>query len=70
MTLILYPKTGRAAVRGLPRSDPNSEGMNRFTPAAIAASMMRVWPWKPEVPTVETTASWPWSAVVREGTDS
>lgn len=62
----LYPKTASAPVFGTLRSEPNSEGMKRCTPAAIAASMKSFWPTNPEFPTAETTASWPLSAAVRD----
>jgi hypothetical protein len=49
---ILYPKTGRVEVKGWEVSEPNSEGMKRFTPAAEAASKRRLWPRSPSLPTV------------------
>lgn len=68
----LYPKTGRALVWGSERSEPNSEGMKRVTPAATAASIRTFWPRRPSVPTLETMASifCDWRAVLREGMES
>jgi hypothetical protein len=34
---ISYPKTGRVEVKGWEVSEPNSEGIKRFTPAAPRA---------------------------------
>ena len=48
---------------------PKSEGRKRFTFAARAASTRMFWAGRPAAPRVETTASWPWKAVVTEETD-
>ena len=55
------PNTGTIfRTSGLVVSLPNSPGMKRFTPAAIAASMIRAWSRKPPAPPrVQMTASWP-----------
>ena len=64
----LCPKTGRALVGGSARSEPNSEGMKRVTPAATEASIRSFWPRRPSVPTQETMASifCDWRASVRD----
>lgn len=69
--VILSANTGRGLASGLERSEPNSEGRKRFTPAATAASIRRLWPWRPGAPTQETTASmfWVWRALVRDVTE-
>ena len=58
-----------ASTFGLVVQVPYSEGMKRFTPAAIAASMRTVW-FSTAVPaTVETSPSIPLSAEVKDSTD-
>lgn len=57
--LTLPAKTGRTAPLGFERSEPNSEGRKRETPAAMAASMRRVWVSRATAARVETTASMP-----------
>ena len=49
---------------------PNSEGMNRFTPAAIAASMILVWVSRAWLATFETIASWPLRADLSDSKES
>lgn len=51
------------------RLDPNSEGRKRETPAATAASTRRFCPCRAAFPIVDTRASWPLRASVREATE-
>lgn len=48
---------------------PYSDGMKRFTPAATAASMRSVWDSTAVPATVETRASIPFNAAVRDAMD-
>ena len=49
--------------------EPYSEGMKRFTPAAMAASMRMVWFSMAAAATVDTSPSMPVSAAVKDSTD-
>jgi hypothetical protein len=63
-------KTGRALVFSLRVLEPNSEGMKRLTWALAAASTKRSWVAIAMEARVETTASWPWRALVRDSRES
>ena len=63
--MLLPLKTGRAAVLALPEMfDPNSEGMKRWTPAVMAASMRAGWVSCCGIADMKT--SWPFRALTRE----
>lgn len=55
---------------GFVEQEPYSEGMKRFTPAAMAASMRTAWLAIAAEPTVETRASMSLSAAVNDSTDA
>lgn len=67
---ILGTNTASVLAFSFVTSEPNSEAINRFTPALIAASTRRLLPPKANDEIADTTASWPLKAAVRESMDS
>ena len=69
-TAILSLKTGRARVFSLRVLEPNSEGMKRLIEALVAASIRSSCLSKAVEARVETRASWPLRALVRDSMES
>lgn len=65
----LEAKIGSAAVRGLSRLAPNSDGMIRWIPATMAASMMRFWKERASAPRVIMRAWFPQRLSTKAGID-
>lgn len=59
----------RSAICGSEVSTPYSDGMKRFTPAEMAASMIETCLWVENVAIVDTTTSWFLKASRREGAE-